>query len=395
MNRPPVVAVLAAHWESATEAGWITRQVAGALACVGDVHIVTPDGQRPGRSTDGAFTLHRLATPVDAAAELRRDLLVDSLSSTASPLDRAPASQLAALLDRDLLDPWQGAAAVLAGLRPDHVVIAGHAALGALAACDRGVPGTPFTLLPLGTDRHRVAFPHFRPLFERAASILTVTESERSAVVDGHGRGDDVHRIGAPMAANPSARTEPNGWVGNDEYVLVVTDCASEEDDHPHIELSRLLRMRFPAVTFGFTHTDAFRVWRHGRLHEGWAVERSSDMARLMAWAQTTIDLRPGPLFARRCVDSLLYGTPVVVPDDSVAREHADRGRGGLWFHDPVELAWCVEAMLDGSTRDTLGAQGQAYAEEEYGSTDRFIDRVTAGCGLLAADQGLQSSGGR
>jgi hypothetical protein len=391
MSRTPVVAVLAAHWESTSEAGWMTRQVAGALACIGETHVVTPDGEQRARSMDGAFTLHRLGTPVDAAAELRRDLLVDSLSTTASPLDRAPSPQLATLLDRDLIEPWQEAATVLAEVRPDYLVIAGHTAVGALAACEQALPGTPFTLLTLGTTPHSVAFPHFRPLFEQAAAILTVTESERSTVVDSHGRGGDVHRIGAPMAANPSARTEPNGWVGDRDYTLVISDAPSE-GNHPHTELSRLLRLRFPGVTFGFCHTDAFCVWREGRLHEGWAVERSSDMARLMAWARMTVDLRPGPLFARRCVDSLLYGTPVVVPEDSTAREHAERGKGGLWFANPVELAWCVEALLDRVTRNTLGAQGHAYAEREYGSTDRFIDRVVAATGLATAGQGAAAA---
>ena len=101
-----------------------------------------------------------------------------------------------------------------------------------------------------------------------------------------------------------------------------------------------------------------------------------------MAWARVTVDLRPGTLFARRCVDSLLYGTPIVVPHDSRAREHAERGRGGLWFADPGELTWCVEALLEPEVHDSFARQGQAYAEEEYGSTDRFIDRVLEGCGL-------------
>ncbi len=109
-------------------------------------------------------------------------------------------------------------------------------------------------------------------------------------------------------------------------------------------------------------------------------------MILLASWLghAVTVDLHPGSLFARRCLDSLLYGTPIVVPHDSRAREHAEQGRGGLWFTDPSELIWCIEAMLDPSTRDTFGAQGRAYAEEQYGSTDRFIQRVTSACGLAS-----------
>ena len=216
--------------------------------------------------------------------------------------------------------------------------------------------------------------------------MLAVTGAERALVVDHHGRPERVHRVGAPLAANPSALSEPNTWVGESDYVLVLTGVDEDADDEEN-ELARLLRMRFPDNPVGVAHNDAFCAWRHGQVTKGWPIERSSDLDRLMAWARVSVDLHPGRFFARRCVTSLLYGTPIVVPEASRAREHAERGRGGLWFADAPELAWCVEALLDPTTRATLSAQGLAYAEEEYGSTDRFIDRVLGACGLAAADR--------
>jgi|NGEPerStandDraft_6_1074524.scaffolds.fasta_scaffold01411_8 hypothetical protein len=383
MSPAPVIAVLTAHWESKSESGWIVRQVAGALACEADVHIVTPDGDQAGQLPDGAFTLHQLATPIAPTAELRRELLVEALSSSKTPWVSGESAELSALLDRDLIDPWEPATHVLNALRPDHVVIAGHQNVGALKAVERTGLGAPISLIALGSEPHTIGCPHFGQVFSRARTILAVTETERLSIVEHHGRPEAVIRIGAPMAANPSALTEPNGWAGNTKYILVLTDSASEED-HPHAELCRLIRLRFPDMTMGFSHTDAFCVWNDGRLHQGWAIEKSSDLARLLAWAHLTIDLAPGPLFARRCVDSLLYSTPIVVPEDSAGREHAERGRGGLWFGSPIELTWCIEAMADQSTRDTFGAQGRRYVEAEYGSTDRFIDRVATACGLAA-----------
>ncbi len=247
---------------------------------------------------------------------------------------------------------------------------------------ESGCPA-PITLAALGADRCSLSFPHFDPLFDRASAVLTITECERESVIDFHGGTIRAHRVGAPLAANPSARSEPNTWVGETDYILVATESASDET-HVDTELSRLIRLRFPDNPVGISHRDSFCAWHHGRLRQGWAVQRTSDMARLMAWARVTVDLRPGRLFARRCVESLLYGTPIVVPADSRAREHAERGRGGLWFANPAELTWCIEAMLDPDTRDAFGAQGRAYAEEEYGSTDGFIDRVTTACGLTA-----------
>jgi hypothetical protein len=381
MNQRPRVAVLVAHWEAKTEEGWITRQVAGALACIADVHVITPEGKIAGRAVDGTFTLHRLATPIDRSAELRRDLLITGLAETGSAPDVTLLSELAELIDDGLIDPWRGAGEVLAAVRPDVVVVAGHQNVGALDAVDRCLPGAQISLVALVSDIHSLAFPHFNRLFDRAHSILAVTESERSSIIEHHGSAERVIRIGAPLAANPSSRSEPNTWVGATDYILVVTGAGSEEE-HEETELSRLLRLRFPDNPVGIAHRDSFCAWHQGRLNQGWAIERSSDMARLMAWARVTVDLRPGRLFARRCVESLLYGTPIVVPHDSRAREHAERGRGGLWFKGPAELIWCVEALLEPSTHDTFSAQGRSYAEEEYGSTDRFIERVVNACGL-------------
>ena len=381
----PVVALLAAHWESKTEEGWITRQVAGALAWVADVHVITPEGSTAGTSTDSVFTLHRMATPIEPAAELRRDLLIEGLSETGASGDVPGSPELSSLLDQGLVGPWGDASDILSALQPDLAVIAGHQNVGALNAVDRHDPGLPVTLLALGADADSIAFPHFASVCARADTVLAVTESERLAIVEHHGRPDAVRRIGAPLSANPSALSEPNGWVGDTGYLLVLTGVDSEDEEHPEYELSRVLRLSFPDRPVGITHTDAFCAWHGGRLNEGWPIERSSDLARLMAWARITVDLRPGRLFARRCVDSLLYGTPIVVPADSRAREHAQRGRGGLWFENPAELAWCVESLLEPPTHDTISAQGLSYAEEEYGSTDRFVERVAEACGLAPA----------
>jgi len=204
-------------------------------------------------------------------------------------------------------------------------------------------------------------------------------------VVERFGRDTTTHRIGAPLAANASAFSEPNTWVGDTGYILVLTDRESTEA-HPQNELAGLVRLRFSDRPVGITHTDGFFAWHEGRVNTGWPIERSSDLARLMAWAALTVDLRRPELYGRAAVESLLYGTPIVVAEDSRAREHAQRGRGGLWFGDTAEMTWCIESLLESSTNEVLRDQGRAYAEDEYGSTDRFIDRVTAACGLDVAD---------
>ena len=385
MSPRPTIAVLASSWEAGSEEGWTVRQVAGALSTVAEVHVITPVGDAPSTSVDGVFTLHELGTPPGETTELRRALLVEGIVRTSHGPEPTIPPALADLLDEGTVEPWAEATGVLASMAPDRVVIAGHDNLGALTVVDRHDPAVPVTLLALGSDPRSLGFPHFRPLFDRADSVLAVTETERGLIADHHGHPDRVHRIGAPLAANPSARSEPNTWVGRTEYVLVLTGVAEDADDAQN-ELARLVRMRFPDRPVGVAHTDAFCAWHHGQVTRGWAIERTSDLDRLMAWARLTVDLHPGPLLARRCVTSLLYGTPIVVPAASRAREHAARGRGGLWFEGPAELVWGVEALLDPSTRAAASTQGLAYAEDEYGSTDRFIQRVARACGLAPAE---------
>ena len=381
----PVVAVLSPHWGLGTERGTITRQVAGALACSSEVHVLTPTGTAPGTRQDGVFTVHRLGRGDLGPAELRRDLLLTAVAASAGPGQRSDSPDLGRLLDRGLVDPWTPGTEVLGGLSPDVIVLADHRAVGALSAVDRYDPDAPVVLLALAGGDGHLSFPHFDPVVERAGPVLAVTETERRSVADRIGSDADVHRIGAPLAANASVCGEPNPWVGDTDYVLVLTDRGSE-DSHVQNELARLIRMRFSDRPVGITHRDGFVAWHEGRAHSGWPVERSSDLARLMAFAAVTVDLRQPELYGRSAVESLLYGTPIVVADDSRSREHAQRGRGGLWFADPAELLWCIDSLLDEATNDVMGAQGRTYAEDEYGSTDRFIDRVTAACGLDVDD---------
>ena len=370
------------HWGAPGESGWIIRQVAGALAWVADVDVVTPDGRSPGTALDAVFRIHRLGTPLRPTAELRRDVLVDIVHGADPAPGTTPSQEFQSETDRDLLEPWAAAADALASIRPDLVVIAGHRSIGALHAVNRYDSSVPMVLLPLALLGQDLSFPHFTPLVERSASVLVVTEQERASVVSAHGRPGDVHRIGAPLRANPTSMSEPNPWVGDTDYILVRTDTACDGAGDPQYDLARMIRLRFPERPVGICHRDAFCAWHMGRCSTGWPIERSSDLARLAAWAALTVDLRPGPLFARECIDSLLYGTPIVVPRGSRALEHAQRGRGGLWFDSAGELMGCVDAMLDPDVHAALAARGRAYAEEEFGSTERFVTRVTAACGL-------------
>lgn len=376
----PVLALLTSDWDAAGEAGWFARQVAGALATVADVHVVTPGEGTASITTDSVFDVHRLDTGSGGIPDRRRDLLLDALIETGHDPTAAAPADVAALLDRILAEPWANAPATLSAIAPDQVVLVDHRNIGALGALDRLEGGLPYTVVALDGGSSRHGSRYFDPVVDRAQAVLAVTEDERQRIVGRHGRSDSIHRVGTPLAANPSVLTEPNPWMGDTGYLLVITDSASGDDDE-QTELARLLRVRFSDRPVGIVHRDGFHAWHEGRLETGWPIERSSDLARLMAWARVTVDLRTLPLFGRDCLTSLLFGTPIVVPARSPASEHARRG-GGLWFDSAADLTWCLDSLTDPTTAAAFGAQGRAYAEEGYGSTDRFIDRVVTACGL-------------
>jgi len=234
----------------------------------------------------------------------------------------------------------------------------------------------PVTLLPLCSDLPSAMYSHFAPLFDRAAVVLTVTESERQVVSDSY-PSKDVVAVGPPLAANPSVWREPNPYLGENDYLVVLTDAPLASTAYTS-NLARLVRLAFPYQRVAIVATDAFDVWLRGNVVRSAPITRGSDLLRLMAWARTTIDLAPGSLVARRCVESLLYATPILVPEGSKAHEHARLGCGGLWFETSDELVRCVDAVLDSNTAEELGKQGQGYAESKYGSTQSFIRQVSS-----------------
>ncbi len=349
---PNVVVVVTDHWEPRSERGWITRQVAGSLACEADVHVVMASETLNVPLVDGVFTLHGVedGTGEGAAHRLRADCVVVATSS------------------------WSTSADLLATIERSEQFVVDDATRVVMADLTLASSAAGAT-----TTQEALA-----QLSERVHAWLVVSDDRSASLLRAGVPPDRIHTIGAPLSANPTARSEPDPMVG-DAPAIVVNSGVGEGEPGPSTVLTELLRMRFPERIVAVLHTDAFCVWQNGRLARSEAVGRTSDVARLMAWAQVTVDLRPGRFFARRCLESLLYGTPIVVPHTSRAREYAERGRSGLWFTNAPELAWCVEAMFDPQVRDALGTQGQAYAEAHFGSTDRFIQRVLDASGLVTA----------
>jgi hypothetical protein len=95
-----------------------------------------------------------------------------------------------------------------------------------------------------------------------------------------------------------------------------------------------------------------------------------------MAHASVCVDLAPGAFIARECVESLLFGTPIIVPGQAAAAAaHAQSG-AGLMFDTMAELIDAVTRVGDPDRRRALSEAGLTYAQPLYGDPPAFVAKV-------------------
>ena len=366
------MAVLTPRWGGGGESAWALRQVAGALALSADVHVLTPQGEARRGWADGVVTVHQIGAGRDPRAATRRDLLLHLLDAAGGPTAEERRS-VHASLDADQ-QAWDTLAELLDAVHPDLVVLADHREPGAARLAERCCPDVPVVSVPLAMTRSLPADPYFASWWARSGGALVFSEGEAS-LVRGAAPQLAVHDVGLPLAANPSVQREPLLFVEEElPYVLVLSGVPWRSAEWPTALLS-LLPAGLPDHGVVVAATDRLVGFRHGEERQTAGVERGTDLLRLLSWARATVDLRPGPLYGRRSIEALLYGSPVVVPAGSRARQHAESG-GGLWFSGAGELLWAVEALFDDGVHGALARRGRHYAEQRYRGTEAFVDRV-------------------
>jgi hypothetical protein len=353
--------------------------VAGALAMVADVTVYASQGTEVRRFTDGVFEVVELGTDSPQRTESER-LLAGLEYLAGQPTARqlieqiatAP-GQVADLVGVGAFAHWAPAGPLLSESRPDLVVVADYLQSGATDFAASRWPHTPVVVVPLVPAGASDLVPAFASTFTGAAVALVFTEQERSAVQAA--TEAPVRRMAVPVTSNPSVLRSPHEQLGDHDYVAVITDSRWESSSS-YANQARLLVSRFAEQTFAIAATDQLVVFSGGRSRSAMAVGRGSDLLRLMAWAGATVDLRPGAVFARRCLQSLVHGTPILVPATSRGREHAELGRGGLWFDGSDDLCGAAEALFDQPLRDSLCRQSAGYVEERCKETEGFVDDV-------------------
>jgi hypothetical protein len=181
--------------------------------------------------------------------------------------------------------------------------------------------------------------------------------------------------VGLHVPINPLAATHRHNGLGFTGYLLVLSDRVGSPDVVPPTAMAAWLTARFPHLEVVVIEDATAAVWRGRVLRGVVSVFTRTDLWRLLAHARVTIDLAPGHIVARECIESLRFGTPIVVPHHSAARAHADAG-GGLTFGDHRELLTCIARLSDDGVRAAMSAQGRHYADARYGDQQAFVDSV-------------------
>lgn len=348
------VAVLSSAWLQAPldEMGFAMRSIAGALSRLGEVDVLVPGP--PGTWADGGFDVTAIGAP-----RAGRNW-PDPDDVTCGPADAhagAPRERPVAVI-------------VETGDEDAHHLAAAR------------FPGSP--VVTVGARRRPVPVSSGAAAGSPDAAMLAAVDLAPHEAGGGGGTGAKpragrrVHPVGLYTRVHAGAFDRRHyGLRSVPEYVLVLGDRTGAPlcqwpSEHVRWVLARFAR-RHVVVVEGAEAS----VWRSRSNVGHFGVHTRMDLWLLMAHARGVVDLMPGTLFARECVEALRYGVPVVAPAGSSAAALADAG-GALCFSSTAELLSCVDALGDPVRREALSDVGRAVADRWYGDPDGLVDRLAS-----------------
>ncbi len=211
--------------------------------------------------------------------------------------------------------------------------------------------------------------------------------------------GPSIANVGMALTVNPLALTSAPLGLDETDYVLILASWAGPDTrlrwPVAHWLHHQLVDELGDAVTVTVT-VDGGGVGGGGvggggggtmiGKGETWSagppVRGRTDLWRLMARARVMVDLRAPAYFGREALESLMIGTPIVVPDQGAAGDHA-RSAGSRAYATKAEM---VSATVDLCRPERGGSQiedqGKAWATTRFGDRDRFVGRVRSALGL-------------
>lgn len=322
------IAVLSAAWGTAgDESAFAARVLAGAASRLGPVDVLGP--WDPGPRADGAFDPYGLgrAGPGRRWPSVTDAAIAGARGRGGSGAGRGAGGWRAVLVDAGDADAVDVAGQMLPGV---PVLEIGGGGLG--TPCLELVPGAAASPLgrPVGLHVPVHALARERPHLELGpiADYLLVLSGR------------------PPQASDPDRPPDPVAW----------------------------LVARYPRRPAVVVENGVASVWRSRSRLRRFSVHTRMDLWRLMAHARATVDLGPGALFGRECVESIRYGVPVVVPAGSGAEALAAAG-AGLRFEGTPGLLEAAGRIEDDAVLDGL-REGGAPLERWFGRPAELVDRL-------------------
>jgi len=380
-SRLPRVAVVTTHWgdglDEVTEA---TRLLAGALARranVEIVHLVAPP-EPAWTGPDSVFTVHRV--PLHGARYLRAGILRAAIATYDGGRSvPAPVADLLAQYEGDAPD----VPSVVRQIAPDAVLLAGHHQPWDLSVLGvRGDAGAPrVCFVPYLADATALASERIGRVLERADVVGVSHSGERRAVLTACPQrpAEEVRPVGCGFTINRGAaanRLFGVRFFGT--YVLSLREFPPGGPRWARSVTHDVLRSTVGKISVAEIDGDTWRISDKDNTLLLPVSPSRVNLWRLMAHAVATVDQRPAGPIGRESIESMLLGTPVVVPDYGAAREHAADADGGLWYADAGELVDAVRVLADRRLRRPFSLQGREWAERTHGRMDEFVDRAAA-----------------
>jgi hypothetical protein len=201
-------------------------------------------------------------------------------------------------------------------------------------------------------------------------------EPWRRVSVVPHEGADTSCSVRPYVPVNPLAAQDRHHGFGFANYHLVLGGATHPGAGPP--PAVAWLTAAFHQADVVFVSDAVAYAWRGRALRGRTTVDTQTDFWRLLAHASVCVDLEPGPLIARECIEALRFGTPIVVSEGSgPAATHARAG-GGFTFGDAAELIDAVGRMQIGLERLKVAAAGRRYADQNFGDPSHLVADLEA-----------------
>jgi hypothetical protein len=386
----PRVTVVTPNWGNPDDERYFAaRAVAGAIATAAEVtvlHLLSGDtspgggGAWEGRERrDGAFRLVRMTA--SAPRPVEEAVVLAALQAGGGP------GRLPAIAGPHLHALAGGAsdqiATQIGATEPDVLVIAGLSQAWPASILD-SLPRRPLVVtLPLMGDDPRISLDGYRGLVDAADLVFAISDAERSGIAalepgPGTRRVPEVVPLPLPMPVNlASASYRAAGLSNFDNYAVFLRGFPNGTVESPVVPDYTRIRAGGGGIGIADLTHKQWRVFDDAFDYVIPVGPSRVNLWRLISHAVALVDIRPGGVIGREAIESLLIGTPVLLPVTSPSRFVVDESGGGYVFAGEDVLIDGLVRLTSGAGRSDVARRGREWAERVHRDQGRFVAEVT------------------